>query len=230
MKVLIYSEYSSDLWGSSNGGSGTRSGTVYMETKKNLGADSIEVTVVTHTTERMEEESRLPFRLERAPGLAKLIRLIWKADVLHLAGPALLPLALGLVLGKPLVVEHHGFQVACPNGLLFYEPTQSPCPGHFMARRYEKCVECNRGQMGALKSLYWTLLTHARRWLAARASLHIMPTNWLGSVLKLKRMRTVYHGISGTASGPTALTSVAKFAYQRSPGDVEEDSHSAQGR
>jgi len=214
MKVLIYSEYFLPVPGGVQ--------TIVLELARGLaawkskdpGTDSIEVTVVTRTKERMEEDDRLTFRLVRAPGLRRLIQLIREADIVHLAGPAMLPLASCFFLRKPVVVEHHGFQVACPNGLLFYEPSQTPCPEHFMARRYSKCIECNRREIGRVKSWYWLLLTHVRRWLANRASINITPTAWLGSVLKLKQMRTVHHGISSTASATSEKPSTAIFAYQ----------------
>jgi hypothetical protein len=42
--------------------------------------------------------------------------LIRRANVVHLAGPALLPLLLARLFRKPVVVEHHGYQAICPNG------------------------------------------------------------------------------------------------------------------
>ena len=214
MKVLIYTEYFLPVPGGVQ--------TIVLELARGLAAwkpkdpgdDSVEVTVVTRTKERMEEDERLAFRLVRAPGLGRLIQLIREADVVHLAGPAMLPLVSSLVLRKPVVVEHHGFQVACPNGLLFYEPSQTPCPGYFMARHYGKCIECNRREIGRVKSYYSLLLTHVRRWLANRAAINITPTAWLGSVLKLKQMRTVHHGISSTSSVPSKKPSTAIFSYQ----------------
>ena len=87
----------------------------------------------------------------RQPSLRELTRLIRAADVVHLAGPAFLPLLAALLLRKPVVVEHHGFQTICPNGQLFYEPTQQPCPGHFMAGRHGECIRCN-ARNGLLRS------------------------------------------------------------------------------
>ena len=111
-----------------------------------------EVTVVTRTRESSPQDDSLPFRLVRCPGLWTLIRLLRAADVIHLAGPAMLPLALSLALRKPVIVEDDGFQVACPNGLLFYEPEQALCPGHFMAGNYGKCLKCNRANVGSTKN------------------------------------------------------------------------------
>src|SRR4029077_16230079 len=100
---------------------------------------AIDVTVATRTPAGAAEDAALPFRVVRRPGPAALLRLIREADIVHLAGPAFLPLLLGLVMRKRVALEHHSFQVACPNGLLVYEPTATPCPGHFMARRHREC-------------------------------------------------------------------------------------------
>ena len=51
--------------------------------------------------------------------------------VIHVAGPALSPLALGLLMRKPVAIKHHGFQAICPTGQLFMERTGAPCPGHY---------------------------------------------------------------------------------------------------
>ncbi|MGH9714569.1 MAG: glycosyltransferase family 4 protein [Candidatus Acidiferrales bacterium] len=190
-------------------------------TVSQAGNEAMEVIVVTQTPELMDQENDEPFGIVRCPGFWKVLQLLREADIVHLAGPALLPLGLALLLGKPVVIEHHGFQAACPNGLLFFEPTQAPCPGHFMAGRYSKCVECNKGRVGLLKSMRSLLGTHLRRWLADRAAFNITPTDWLAIVLGLRRMRTVYHGISPSPApdaappAPTELSppSDSTFAY-----------------
>jgi glycosyltransferase involved in cell wall biosynthesis len=222
MKVLLYT----DVFQPSIGGVQT----IVLELARGLAtwqqsdsaAEAIEVTVVTRTPDRIAKNGVQAFRIVRSPGLWKFLRLLREADIVHLAGPALLPLGLALLLRKPVVVEHHGFQAACPNGLLFFEPTQTPCPGHFMAKRYSKCVECNKGNLGYLKNLESLLLTHVRRWLADRAAFNITPTDWLATILGLCRMKTVYHGISpgrelDPASPAVAACSnpfVSRFAYQ----------------
>ena len=53
--------------------------------------DSIEVVFVTQTPANGMDDFKFPFRVLRHPGQRELIRHIRSADVLHLAGPALLP-------------------------------------------------------------------------------------------------------------------------------------------
>ncbi len=156
--------------------------------------DSIEVTVVTPKAQGSPNERDLPFDIVRKPSLLHLARLIWKAQILHVAGTDMLPLFLGWLFGKRMVVEHHGFQTACPNGQMFYEPAQVPCPGHYMAGNHRQCLKCNSGG-GAILSVKRWLLTFPRRWLCLRATANVMPTSWLGTIVRLPRMVTIHHGL-----------------------------------
>ena len=154
----------------------------------------IEVTLLTQTPAGAMDDSQLPYRVVRKPSLLNFIREIRKADVVHLAGPTLVPLIIGYLLRKPTVIEHHGFQSICPNGQLVYEPTQTLCPGHFMARRYGECIRCN-SKLGRLTSVRMWMLTFPRRWFSQRVSANIVPTLWLGSLLQLNRLKTISHGL-----------------------------------
>src|SRR5438094_904010 len=168
----------------------------------NSGSSSISgASALTRSTSvgRQWPDASLPFRVVRRPSLLELLRLIRAADVIHLAGPSFIPMLLGLFLRKPVVVEHHGFQTICPNGQLLYEPTQTPCPGHFMAGRHSECIRCN-AQLGLLGSLKLWLLTFPRRWLCTRARSNIMPTEWLSTLLRLPRSTTIYHGLPENGS------------------------------
>ena len=198
MKLLIYSHAFAPMVGGVE--------TVVMSLAMGLaglarsdGLGRPDVTVVTPTLRGEFDDATLPFRVVRKPSLSHFVRLIRAADVVHLAGPGFLPLVLGFVFRKPLVVEHHGFHSICPNGQLLHEPTQSPCPGHFMAGRHGECIRCS-ARMGLLGSLKLWFLTFPRRWLCARAQVNIMPTKWLGELLHLPRSKTVYHGLPDNRS------------------------------
>ncbi|MGH7839171.1 MAG: glycosyltransferase family 4 protein, partial [Candidatus Binataceae bacterium] len=175
--------------------------------------DDIDVTVVTQTPAADMDDSRFPFRVVRRPGLRVLARLIKSADVVHLAGPTLLPLALGKLLRKPVFVEHHGCQAACPNGLLLFEPTQTPCPGHYMAKQYGKCFRCNQHIAGRLKSMKMLATTPFRRWLTNSVAANITPTKWLETALRLKHMITIHHGIQVPSIHTLPRQGNGKIAY-----------------
>jgi glycosyltransferase involved in cell wall biosynthesis len=106
----------------------------------------------------------------------------------------MLPLFLGWMFRKRVVVEHHGFQTACPNGQFVHLPTQSLCSGRFMAGQHMSCLRCNAGH-GAIQSVKQWLLTFPRRWLCRAASANVTPTEWLGSILQLPNMVTIRHGL-----------------------------------
>jgi glycosyltransferase involved in cell wall biosynthesis len=153
-----------------------------------------EINLVTPAPAREMDDTALAFRVVRQPTFVELVRLLWAADIVHLAGPALLPLFLGWFMRKRIVVEHHGFQTVCPNGQLFYEPDQSPCPGHFMATRHLECLRCNV-KWGRTTSFKMWLFTFPRRRLCEMISANVTPTAWLSNVLQLPRTTRIPHGL-----------------------------------
>ena len=213
MKILIYSHD----WAPSIGGVQTVTMSLargLAEWHEDQAGAAAQVTVATATPADGMDDSSLPFRVVRRPGVIELLRLLRNADLIHLAGPSLLPLCLGWLLHKLMVVEHHSFQAACPSGLLFYEPDQAPCPGHFMARRYRECLRCNRASAGSWKSLLLLFATFPRRWFSEKASVNLTPTNWLASVIRLPRMITMPHGVhEEAASGIPSASSPITFMF-----------------
>jgi glycosyltransferase involved in cell wall biosynthesis len=200
MKVLIYARD----WAPSVGGVQTIVKTLadgLAEWPNEQSEEVIELTLLTQTPAGSMNDSQLLYRVVRNPGWTDFIREIRRADLIHLAGPTLFPLIIGYLLRKPTVIEHHGFQAICPNGQLLYEPTQKPCPGHFMARRYAECIRCN-SKFGRLRSAKMWVLTFPRRWLSQRVSANIAPTSWLGSLLQLNRAKTILHGLTTLESAP----------------------------
>ncbi|MBZ5701822.1 MAG: glycosyltransferase family 4 protein [Acidobacteriia bacterium] len=158
------------------------------------GAAEFDVTLVTQTPAGNYDDGALPFLVIRRPGFRQLWRLLRAADAVHLAGPALPPLFLGLLARKPVVLEHHGFQTICPNGQFFFEPTQEPCSGHFMAGRHAQCLRCNSAQGPLAGSKLW-LLTFLRRFLSKRVAANITPVQWLVGLLGLPRAQAIPHGL-----------------------------------
>jgi glycogen(starch) synthase len=175
-------------------------------------AEQVECTVVTDTPVGTASDADLPFRVVRHPSLVELVRLIWRSDLVHIAGPALLPLALSFILRKPIVVEHHGFQALCPNGLLFHEPTRAACPGHFLAGNHRECWKCNAAS-GYWRSFRLWALTFLRRRACRFADANIAPTRWLRDVLKLPRLSVIAHGINERPESPYAQGSCPKFVF-----------------
>jgi glycosyltransferase involved in cell wall biosynthesis len=158
------------------------------------GQPEFEITLATQTAAGSLDDSTFPFRVIRQPVAGELWKLIRKVDILHIAGPALLPIVMGRLARKPVVVEHHGFQTICPNGQLLIEPSGTPCPGHFMAGHHSECFRCNAAE-GWLASRKLWLLTFVRRFLCKGVAANITPTQWLGGLLKLPNSETIFHGL-----------------------------------
>jgi len=196
MKLLVYSHFFAPSVGGVE--------TVVLSLSQGLselreanGGSEFQVTLVTQTPAGNYDESVLPFRVVRRPALHQLWRLIRSSDVVHLAGPALAPLLLGLLARRPVVIEHHGFQTICPNGQLLIEPQGAPCPGHFMAGRHGECLRCNSDE-GRFASWRLWLLTFLRRFLSAQVAANVVPTRWLGDLLQLPRITAVPHGLAAS--------------------------------
>ncbi|HWZ99812.1 MAG TPA: glycosyltransferase [Candidatus Dormibacteraeota bacterium] len=193
MKLLIYSHYFAPSIGGVE--------TIVMSLARGLaelraenGAQEFEITLVTKTSREDFDDSALPFLVVRRPSFWQLTRLVRGADVVHIAGPALEPVALGLLLRKRVVIEHHGFQVICPTGQLLIESRGEPCPGHFMAGKRAECWKCDPALGWFVSRRLW-LLTFVRRYLSKRVAANIMPTSWLGDQLGLPRATTIHHGL-----------------------------------
>ena len=159
------------------------------------GAREFEVTLLTQTPAGNFDDSSFPFRVVRRPGLFQLWRLIRSSDLVHVAGPALAPLLLSRLACKPLVIEHHGYQAICPNGLLFHHPTKSVCPGHFEAGNYLECMNCNTKIEGSFGALQLLLSTFLRRACSRSATANITPSQHVSSRLNLLRTTIIFHGV-----------------------------------
>ncbi|MGC2465490.1 MAG: glycosyltransferase family 4 protein, partial [Candidatus Acidiferrum sp.] len=153
------------------------------------------------------------------PSLIHLWDLIRASDVVHVAGPALAPMFLGFLARKPVVVEHHGYQAICPNGLLFHRPDDTVCPGHFVGRNYGECARCLGQESSTLRSWAALLLMFPRRFFARHASANLAVSNHSLKRCALPRSSVVYHGIEDPLesrppkSEPSISSSRICFAY-----------------
>ena len=154
-----------------------------------------EVTVITNTPTKEFQEPVYPFEVVRCPNFYQLWRLILRADVLHLAGPALIPLLIARLLGKPTVIEHHGYQSICPNGILIHQPERSVCPGYFQAKRYVKCLKRQACEMPLSRSILQVLLMAPRYLLSRTVTANIAITDHVLQRHALPSSERIYYGI-----------------------------------
>jgi glycosyltransferase involved in cell wall biosynthesis len=200
MKLLIYSHAFAPQIGGAE--------TYAMNLARGLSArekgNSVHVTVVTQAPKKDYDDTALPFAVVRSPGIFHLLKLIRQSDVVHLSGPAMAPLLLALIVRKPVVVEHNGYQASCPNGLLLYQPTNTACPNHYMRHEYLDCLRCNASESGWFASVRMLLLTGPRRWLSRRANVNLAITQHVAGRLELPRTSIVYHGVPSAHGDPAS--------------------------
>ena len=139
------------------------------------GAREFEITLVTQTPGGDFEDSALPFPVVRQPSVWKLWWLVRNSDVVHTAGPSFLVILLSWSLRKPFVIEHHGYQAICPNGVLIHQPERSVCPGHLQAGNYAECWKCQSAELSKMRSLVHVLAAFPRNALARRAAVPLHP-------------------------------------------------------
>jgi glycogen synthase len=159
------------------------------------GAHEFDVVLASQTAAHNFDDQALPFRVVRQPGLLELWRLVHWADVVHLAGPSLAPLALAWLAKKSVVIEHHGYQAICPNGLLVHQPDRSICPGHFQARRYWECLRCQNYEVPRARSFWRLLLMFPRFWLSRKIAVNLAITKHVAGRHGLPRPFVIYYGI-----------------------------------
>ncbi|HEY2822289.1 MAG TPA: glycosyltransferase family 4 protein [Candidatus Acidoferrum sp.] len=186
-----------------------------------VNATKLEVTVATQTPAGDFNDGSFPCRIVRRPGVLKLAYLILRADVVHIAGPALLPMFLSWYLRKPYVVEHHGYQAICPNGILLQQPQNIVCPGHFQAGHYGKCIQCESQDLSWFRAVAAVLLTFPRHFLAARAATNVPVSYHVAKRIALARTTVIYHGLESESFKPsqqptapaTIKSEIIRFGY-----------------
>jgi len=218
VKLLVYSHFFTPSIG------GVESAVLSLaaglrEIQNPKGDLEFEVTLVTHTPAGDFDDRSLPFLVVRQPTFLQLWRIVRSSDVIHVAGPSLPPLILGWISRIPVVVEHHGYQAICPNGLMVHQPDGSICPGHFQAGHFAKCLSCRACETSALRSLAALLLMFPRLWLCRAVSKNLAISRHVLERHGLPSSSVVYYGIEdpmgNEADGATSAAAIGKvcFAY-----------------
>jgi glycosyltransferase involved in cell wall biosynthesis len=201
MKLLIYTHFfAPSVGGVENAVESLARG--LAEVRGPNGEPEFEITLVTHTSRGDFDDGNLPFRMIREPGYGTLLGLVRRADLLHIAGPSLAPLCLAWYTRTPAVVEHHGYQATCLNGVLLEQPGGAVCPGHFLSHRYDKCLRCFAEESSLPRSMFQLLTTLARQFLVRRVSANLAITHHVMTRQGLPRTQVVYYGIEDPLAAP----------------------------
>lgn len=216
MKLLIYSHYFAPSVGGVE--NIVRKLATGLAARQNSGhAAEFDITLVTKTPAQSFDDSTWPFRVVRKPGVLALVKLIRGCGLLHIAGPAFLPLFFARLLRKPVVVEHHGYQSICPNGSLLQQPNGDVCSGHFQAGHYGTCLRCQNVEFSFPYSLRSLILTGLRGRICTKAANVAVTQHVANRLQPLLRSQVIYHGIEDTGSAfrPDATTDSSRicFAY-----------------
>ncbi len=214
MKILFYSHYFAPSIGGVETIVQSLAGGI-SELRTLSGEREFDVTVVTEIAGGNYDDQKLLFRVVRKPGFFELERLIRRCDVLHAAGPALMPIVLAWILRKPFVIEHHTYQAICPNGNLVQRPQGAICPGHFQAGNYRECIKCVQAEVPGARGMARVASMFPRYWLSRAATINVSVSNYVGNRHALPRSQTIYHGIEAPLPQPVSLVSSGKlcFAY-----------------
>jgi glycosyltransferase involved in cell wall biosynthesis len=202
MKLLLYSHYFAPSIGGVE--SAVQSLADGISAYYGPDGEKIDVTVVTTTPRGSYQDQTLNFRVVRQPSFFQLSQLIRATDVVHIAGPALSPMSIAWTLRKPFVIEHHGYQAICPNGLLLQEPARSVCVGHFQAGQYGECFRCLKSETSTLRSGLRLFSMFPRNWLTRAATLNVAISHYVRNRHRLPGTRVVYYGIEDPVPYPAA--------------------------
>ena len=127
------------------------------------------------------------------PESSGLFWLLWKSDIVHLAGPALVPLFLAWLLRKKAVIHHHGYQAVCPDGSLVHYVDQRNCCNSFAAGEVRECLRCRAANVGWLRGIVSVALAYPRLWLCRRVAANIAVSSHVKERLSLPRTTTIYN-------------------------------------
>ncbi len=191
MNILIYSS----LWAPSVGGVQSVTNTLArgLAAESNEGdSGEVNVTVATPSPTSGSRNAGDSLQVVGNAGFFRICRLVWRSDVIHLAGPALLPLLLAWFFSKKAVILHHGYQAVCPDGSLVHFVDQRVCCNSFASGKVSDCVRCRVANVGWLRGLISVALAHPRLWLCRRVAANIGVSKHLSARLGLPRASTIY--------------------------------------
>ncbi len=201
MNILICS----NQWAPSIGGVQSVTGTLARGLTGEIAWASGEAVQLTIATPAPAGDSFEPdeiLHIVREGGIPRLLWLIWKSDIVHLAGPSLVPLFFAWLLRKKAVIHHHGYQAVCPDGSLVHFVDQRRCCNSFANGQATECVRCRVANAGRLRGLLSVALAYPRLWLCRRVAANIAVSNHVNERLGLPRSETIYSAPAEFARGP----------------------------
>lgn len=198
MKVLIYAH----AFAPSVGGAETYIMNLAQGLARRAPGELTSVQLITETPAGNFDDRSVPFPVLRQPSIRQLFESIRKVDIVHIAGPVMKVMLVAAISNRAFVVEHHGYQVSCPNGLLMYGPNDEICPDRFMRKQYGYCLKCNAFGRKWSQSFVKVLAMWPRRLLCRIARKNVCVSEHVKRRVRLPRSVVIYHGVKEYSDRP----------------------------
>jgi glycosyltransferase involved in cell wall biosynthesis len=130
-----------------------------------------------------------PYSICRQPSPWRRLQLLRQADLVHANGASLAMALPAVVLRKPLVITHQGYQLVSVDGLGWGSEGATPLQPTASLAYYRS----------TLPSLVWlrqVLLLCLRRWVGCQASANVAITRWVARRQPLPRQRVIHNPVA----------------------------------
>lgn len=142
-------------------------------------------------------DARQPYRIWRRPSLWRRLRLLARADLVHANGASLEFALPAVLLGKPLVITHQGYQLVSVDGLGWGSEGATPLePGASLAYY--------RSRLPPLTWLRQVLLLWLRRWVAHHAAANVAITHWVAQRQPMPRQVVIPNPVALPATAASS--------------------------
>lgn len=129
-----------------------------------------------------------PYRLWRRPSPWRQLQLLRRCDLVHSSGASLALALPAVLLGRPLLITHHGYQLVSVDGLGWSSEGPTPLDAGLSLRHY-------RSRLPRLPWLRQVLLLHLRRWVAQRAGANVAISHWMARRQPLARQQVIHNPV-----------------------------------
>jgi len=140
-------------------------------------------------------DQRQPYRIWRRPSLWRRLRLVAQADLVHANGASLALALPAVLLGKPLVITHQGYQLVSVDGLGWGAEGPTPLEPAASLAYY-------RSRLPALAWFRQLLLLRLRRWVGHHAAANVAITHWVARRQPLPRQVVIPNPVALPPADP----------------------------
>lgn len=177
MKILLYSS----VFYPSIGGVETITATL-ADNIQRLGHDCV---VVTEAILDGQQELEAEYEIHRKPTLRKRLTLARQCDLIHSNGASVAMYPFARLAHKPFIWTHNGYQVACVDGLGWFNGEPAPMTP-------KESLSFHLKKKGVVHFCKEAVKLAVRRYVANRVDLNIAATHWVAKRQPLKNQVVAY--------------------------------------